>query len=367
MKVKTTCFIVALVLLLVSFVILAFGGLLSFSLQGKKIVTPSLTPEPTQTHTAPSPTTQSPTMFPTPSASIEQTPQLSASAVPTNSPLQTQTPQIPPSPTPTQIPAPSPTPLTVATYIDVSYGADPAQKFDIYVPNTSAVAPLPLIIFVHGGAWIAGDKADMSPIASFLAKQDYVIINMNYRLLPFSYPAPMEDIQLVLKWVHGNSEQYGIDVARIGMSGHSAGGHLVALYALTQDKNYTVEGSSLPRVYAIAPLAGGYTLAGINITSQRRNDTIMEWLSTANPQCLGLPIDQIDSGDNVTFILLHGSLDVNSPPSQAVLFYQALVAKGVPTEIRIYPGRTHLTLVSGIPNNDEVARDLVSFFDSKLK
>jgi acetyl esterase/lipase len=222
----------------------------------------------------------------------------------------------------------------------VNYGGDPAQKFDVYVPKTSAPR-YPLIIFVHGGAWIAGDKSDVSAIALFLAKQGFVVINMNYRLLPnFSYPAPMEDIQLVLEWVNQNSATYKIDVSRIGMSGHSAGGHLISLYALTQDKNYVAGGTTLPRVYAIAPMAGGYTLEGINITDPRREDTIMEWLKTADPQSLGLPIDQVDSNDNATFLLAHGGQDVNAPPSQAILFYQELVAEGVLAELKIYPGRT---------------------------
>jgi acetyl esterase/lipase len=253
------------------------------------------------------------------------------------------------------------------SYTDISYGTYSAQKFDIYVPK-NANTPLPLIIFVHGGAWIAGDKGDVSAIAKFLANQGFVVINMNYRLLPtFSYPAPLEDFQMVLRWVKQNSEQYRIDTAHIGMSGHSAGGHLVALYALTQNEDYITNGSTLPRVYAIAPMAGGYTLEGINITSPRRENTIIAWLKTADPQSMGLPIYRIDSDDNVSFLLLHGDQDTNSPPAQSTMFYDALVAEGVPAELKIYPGRDHLTLVSGIPNNDEVARDLVSFFNQNLK
>lgn len=352
-------------MLLLATVVLAsvmFGAL---DLNEQGVTGPSSTQTPTPTQTAPPTTTPSPTSLPTTSPTPTRTPQPSTSAAPTNSPSQTQTPQI--SPSPTSEPTQSPTPIAIATYNDVSYGIDPAQKFDVYVPKNAATL-LPLIIFVHGGAWIAGDKGDVSAIAIFLAEQGFVVINMNYRLLPdFAYPAPMEDIQMVLQWVNRNSEQYRIDVTRIGMSGHSAGGHLIALYALTQDKNYAVGGTTLPRVYAIAPMAGGFTLEGINITSPRREDTIIEWLKTANPQSLGLPIDQIDSSDNASFLLLHGDQDVNSPPAQSILFYEALVAKGVPAELKIYPGRTHLTLVSGIPSNDEVARDLVSFFNKNLK
>jgi acetyl esterase/lipase len=254
----------------------------------------------------------------------------------------------------------------LSSYTDISYGAEPTQKFDIYVPKNASVK-LPLIIFVHGGAWIAGDKSDVSAIANFLANQGFVVINMNYRLLPtFTYPAPLEDIQMVLQWAKQNSEQYKIDTAHIGLSGHSAGGHLVALYALTQDKDYIINGSRLPKVYAVAPMAGGYTLEGIEITWKREN-TIIAWLKTADPQSLGLPVYQVDSSDNVTFLVVYGDQDTNSPPSQSTIFYDALSAEGVPAELKMYSGRNHLTLVSGIPNNDQVAKDLVSFFNQNLK
>jgi acetyl esterase/lipase len=254
----------------------------------------------------------------------------------------------------------------LSSYTDISYGAEPTQKFDIYVPKNASVK-LPLIIFVHGGAWIAGDKSDVSAIANFLANQGFVVINMNYRLLPtFTYPAPLEDMQMVLQWAKQNSEQYKIDTAHIGMSGHSAGGHLVALYALTQDKDYIINGSELPKVYAVAPMAGGYTLEGIEITWKREN-TIIAWLKTADPQSLGLPVYQIDSSDYVTFLIVYGDQDTNSPPSQSTIFYDALSAEGVPAELKMYSGRNHLTLISGIPNNDQVAKDLVSFFNQNLK
>ena len=171
---------------------------------------------------------------------------------------------------------------------------------------------------------------------------------------------------MVLQWVSQNAENYSIDTTRIGMCGYSAGGHLVALYSLTQDTNYIDGGSTLPRVYAIAALAGVYTLQGINETTDLIEDTLPVWLATANPQSLGLPIDQVDSSDNVTFLLLHGALDVISPPEQPVLFYQALVANGISAELKIYPDKDHTTLISGIPNNDEVGQDLVSFFNENL-
>jgi acetyl esterase/lipase len=207
----------------------------------------------------------------------------------------------------------------------------------------------------------------VAPPQKHYLKSNPINYNMNYRLLPtFTYPAPLEDMQMVLQWAKQNSEQYKIDTAHIGMSGHSAGGHLVALYALTQNKDYIINGSRLPKVYAVAPMAGGYTLEGIEITWKREN-TIIAWLKTADPQSLGLPVYQIDGNDNVTFLIVYGDQDTNSPPSQSTIFYDALNVEGIPAELKMYPGRNHLTLISGIPNNDQVAKDIVSFFKQNLK
>ena len=293
----------------------------------------------------------------------------STSAAVTNSPSETPSVEVSPSPTPSPVqstlPTQSSTTSPISIYSNLTYGTDAAQEFDIFVPNS--ISLLPLIILMHGGAWTLGDKSDLSGIAFFLAQQGFVVINMNYRLLPdFSYPAPMEDIQKVLQWVSQNAENYGIDTTRIGMCGYSAGGHLVALYSLTQDINYIDGGSTLPRVYAIAALAGCYTLQGINDTTALIEDALPVWLATANPQSLGLPIDQVEPGDNVTFLLLHGAQDIISPPAQSSLFYQALVANGVSAELKIYPDKDHMNLISGIPNSDEVGQDLVSFFSENL-
>lgn len=318
--------------------VIALVGSGALSLRDRNGTGPTQTPAPTGTPPANS---TNPTVFPSPTQTSEN-----------------------PTPTPS-----STAPFAAETYKDVSYGNDPVQKFDIYIPESTATR-LPLIICVHGGAWTSGDKNNVTAIAQFLANQGFIVINTNYRLLPtFSYPAPLEDFQMLLQWINQHSAQYRIDTTRIGMSGHSAGGHLIALYALTQDTNYIAGGSTLPRVYAIAPLAGGYTLEGINITDSRRENTIVAWLSTADPQSLGLPIDQIDSSDTATFLLLHGAQDVNSPPPppQSLHFYQNLTAAGVSAKIKIYPNRDHLTLVSGIPSNDQVAKDLVAFFNEKLK
>jgi acetyl esterase/lipase len=189
---------------------------------------------------------------------------------------------------------------------------------------------------------------------------------MNYRVLPQGYPAPMEDIQMVLLWVEQNSQKFKIDISNIGMAGYSAGAHLAALYALTQDENYIEDGNTLPKVSAVGALAGCYTLDDVDNASAIREDTIVQWLQTANPKSSGLPVNQIDENDNVSFLLQHGDQDVDLPPSQSSLFYEALSDAGIPADLRIYSQTDHSGLIGGIALNDEVGQELVAFFKENL-
>ncbi|PQJ77709.1 alpha/beta hydrolase family protein [Polaribacter porphyrae] len=117
-------------------------------------------------------------------------------------------------------------------------------SLDIYtVPNSKVVKPI--VIWVHGGAWVTGDKAnDMQRKAPFFNNLGYVFISINYRLSPFPYevnnnarikhPAHIIDIADALQWIYNNIEKYGGDTSNIVLLGHSAGAHLVALAGVNQ-------------------------------------------------------------------------------------------------------------------------------------
>lgn len=250
-------------------------------------------------------------------------------------------------------------------YPNISYGSNAKQRFDLHVPEGSN-SQLPLIVFVHGGAWAAGDKKQFDCASAFLAKSGYAVANINYRLLPSKYPAPLEDIQSVLLWAKDNASQYNINTSKVGMTGHSAGAHLTALYALTQDKGYVAGGSSAPQVLVAAPMAGVYSLENIE-ESILKNLTYDRWIQGASDPALGVPVQQIDSQDTVKFLLLHGSLDSVAPPEQPDLFSAALLAAGKKVTVKKYPFLNHGTLVNSIHTNNNVAQDLVSFFNSNLK
>jgi acetyl esterase/lipase len=119
-------------------------------------------------------------------------------------------------------------------------GAEPSaspsafQKLDIYLPEGGS-KPYPVIVAIHGGAWMMCDKNDLQvlPMLEGL-KRGYAVVAVNYRLSQEAlFPAQIQDVKAALRWVRANAAEYGFDVDRIAAWGGSAGGHLASLVGLT--------------------------------------------------------------------------------------------------------------------------------------
>ena len=129
---------------------------------------------------------------------------------------------------------PPQTPVTAKNTVvrrDVAYGEDEKQRLDIYAPRDAKQAPV--VIFVHGGEWTRGDKANVSYKPKFLNENGIVFVSVNYRLTPpAKHPAHVSDVAAAVRWVHDHAAKLGGDPKKIVLMGHSAGCHLVTLVAL---------------------------------------------------------------------------------------------------------------------------------------
>ena len=116
---------------------------------------------------------------------------------------------------------------------DLAYGPHERQKLDVFKPTQAKGAPV--VVFVHGGAFVRGNKSDNGEIYDnvlyYFARKGCVGVNVEYRLAPESqYPGAAEDVRDSLAWIRANIAQYGGDPQRIFLIGHSAGGTHVATY-----------------------------------------------------------------------------------------------------------------------------------------
>lgn len=121
-------------------------------------------------------------------------------------------------------------PEDIRSFTDIRYGIDPRWNLlDVYRPvdredDNGNLENIPVIVNVHGGAWIYGDKETYRFYCASLAQRGFAVINYSYRLAPeYRFPCALSDTNDVFGWMTENSEQYGLDMNNIFMMGDSAG------------------------------------------------------------------------------------------------------------------------------------------------
>ena len=121
----------------------------------------------------------------------------------------------------------------IAHYDDIAYGPDPQwQILDVYRPRNVDNALLPVLVSVHGGGWVYGDKNLYRYYCMSLAAQGFAVVNFSYRLAPrHKFPAALQDTDAVFRWVLAHAPEYGFDIQHIFAVGDSAGANILGLYA----------------------------------------------------------------------------------------------------------------------------------------
>lgn len=131
---------------------------------------------------------------------------------------------------------------------NITYKKDDKGKdllLDIYKPKNSTDKKIPVVIFLHGGAWALGDKVItpdnyIEQTILKLTEKNYAVISVNYRLVSedVHFPGPIEDSKDAVRWVRKNAEKYGFDSENIGFWGVSAGAHLSLLAAYSTNNEF---------------------------------------------------------------------------------------------------------------------------------
>ena len=241
-------------------------------------------------------------------------------------------------------------------------------KLDLYRPSAMPAAPMPLVIWVHGGGWSNGSKTNCP--AAWLATKGYAVASLDFRLLPeHPWPAQIEDPIAALRWLRQESGKYSIDPERSAAMGGSSGGHVVALWG-------TLSLPAEDKVKAVVDLYGPTDLLTMppNVLSEKRTRAD---LAKANGALLlgGIVMDQPDkakavsalhqvSKDDVPFLILHGTADPGVPVDQSERLHAALKAAGVESTLKLLPGAGH----GGKEFDSPESRALIQgFLDKHLK
>ena len=210
------------------------------------------------------------------------------------------------------------------------YGAHPAQKLRIYTP-AGADAPLPILIFVHGGSWSWGDPDDYDFVARAIAPAGFVTVLAGYRLGEDGrYPAMLEDTAAAIRETARLASQYGGDPTRIVVAGHSAGAYNVVQVALEEK---WLAGSGVQLSGAVG-LAGPYDFFPYDKPSSR------EAFGSVGAGSETQPVNHVRAGAP-PMLLIHGEDDTLVRPRNTRALAAALEQAGSVVETRFLAGFDH--------------------------
>ena len=248
------------------------------------------------------------------------------------------------------------------------------QMLDVFAPADGKNHPV--VIYIHGGGWHSGDKAEVHNKPKALTDRGFVLASINYRLWtpPWSKSFPgtvtikdeARDVAKAIRWVHDHAKDYGGDPAALIVMGHSAGAHLAALVC-TDERYLKAQGLSLADIKGCVPIDGDSfdlplhqkTNAGNKVAATDR-----ERFGALDSQKELSPVMHVARGKGIPpFLILH-VVDADHPETQAqaARFTQALRAADVPTRTYGAAGKDHNTLNNdlGLPD-DKPTRELFEF------
>jgi arylformamidase len=180
---------------------------------------------------------------------------------------------------------------------DVAYGPHHAERLDVFLP--SGGGPAPIHVFIHGGYWHRLDKADFSFVARAFPEAATVVVN--YALVPsVDLDELVRQVRASIVWVHANARSFSGDPARITVSGHSAGGHLVAMLlatewpALRAPAHVVKAGCAISGLYDLEPIRLCYLndVLALSPDVARRNSPVHLKATGRTPLILTLGADE---------------------------------------------------------------------------
>ena len=250
-------------------------------------------------------------------------------------------------------------PQGTVMHSNINYAGDASTKhlLDIYLPAGDK-KNLPLVVWIHGGAWMVNDKyADMSYMANtvkgFIAK-GYALASIDYRYSTEAvFPAQIQDCNQALEYLYQHAKEYNIDRDRIALVGFSAGGHLACLTGLSNNndvKDFYPKGAKPHfRIKAVLDFYGPADL----LMLANNPDTTVNGLSSPVARLLGAtqiarpdlakrasPVTYVDKNDP-PFLIVQGEKDESVPNTQSKVLSSWLTLNDVKNQLIVVPGAPH--------------------------
>lgn len=254
---------------------------------------------------------------------------------------------------------------------DIVYGDDERHRLDVY-PAVGASGPAPVVVFLHGGGFIRGDKADREAVGHYFSRHGVVAVLPNYRLGPKDrWPAGAEDVSSVLAWARANVDTYGGNPDHIVLAGESAGAAHVAAATLVK-RFHPAEGLKIAGAF----LASGVYNAALEFlaraqlgiaTPDPRNEA---YFGTDFAGYRAMSTVELIDAEPFPLAITYAELDPVQMQAQAGELFARLVTRhGFQPQIGVVANHNHLSQVHAINSGDDaLAAPMLAFVrDSRMK
>ena len=268
-------------------------------------------------------------------------------------------------------------PAAVERIRNLSYGpAGARNQLDVYRPRGVSLARAPVLLQVHGGAWVMGEKDHQGlPLMNALARRGWVCVAINYRLSPkATFPDHLVDCKRALAWIRTHIADHGGDPGWVAVTGGSAGGHLAALLALTPDEPSFQPGFEQvdTRVAACVPMYGAYDFLhhnGVDVLEAKGEGFVETKVMKSSPRAAreawerASPIRWVNR-DAPPFFVIHGAHDSLVWCEGAREFVAALRAVSAsPVAYAELPGAQHAFDLFWSPRCGHTVEAIASFLE----
>jgi acetyl esterase/lipase len=263
---------------------------------------------------------------------------------------------------------------TTQTLSYMRNSSNPAQTLDLLLPDATmpgAHSKPPLVVYIHGGAWEEGDKAQNAAIS--LVDHGFAVASLNYRFSKEAkFPAQVDDCRAAIRFLREYADKFHFDGNRIGLLGNSAGGHLVSLLGLTEDEKVPGHAAATSpisaKVQAVCDWNGvtDFKTALKQLPDNEGKNRVVSQLLGGLPEKVpelaekASPITYV-SASAPPFLIIHGNADDVVPYAQSVELNEALKKAGADVKM--------VTIEKGTHNlfTPEVLGLTTRFFEEKLK
>jgi len=245
-----------------------------------------------------------------------------------------------------------------------AYGANALQKLDIYSDSEAKVNKRPVVIYIHGGGFVSGDRiSSVGSMPQFFNGNGYIFVSIDYRLSPqYRYPAHVQDLARAIAWVKAHIGAYGGNGEKIFLLGHSAGAQMAAL--VTSDEQFLrKEGTGINAVSGVVLLDGGaYDVTASLLSKSERPVNSQAFSNNPAVWRQASPMSHVKAGKHMPPYLIFYVAGTRQGAGQSIKLSRLLEHSHVPVILKKIDHKNHRTLNYDLGRPDDWQKKLVIDF-----